>query len=171
MHAGMTVLAVRLIPVPVEADTMPDLMDTYITNREMVQPNHANSLQTAHGGHVMKWMDVVGAMSAMRFAGETCVTARMDQVNFKRPIPVGDITLIESYVYATGRTSVRVRLRASREDPRSGETQPTTESYAVYVAIDDDRRPIPVPELTVSTEEGRRLRNQALDGENASDTN
>jgi len=144
---------------------MPDLLETHILNRDMVQPNHANNLQTAHGGNVMKWMDEVGAMSAMRFAGETCVTARMNQVNFTRPIPVGDTVLIESYVYRAGRTSIRVRLRVYRENLRTGETEQTTESYFVYVAVDDDRTPTPVPELTVSTEEGERLRDEALAGE------
>lgn len=144
---------------------MPTVMETYLENREVVQPNHANHLGNAHGGTVMKWLDEVGGLSAMRFAGETCVTARMDQVNFKRPIPTGDTTLIESYVYAVGRTSVRVRLRAARENPRTRETEPTTESYAVYVAIDADGVPTPVPELTTASDRGERLRERALAGE------
>ncbi|MFB6136034.1 MAG: acyl-CoA thioesterase, partial [Halobacteriaceae archaeon] len=40
---------------------MPDLTDTFIENRERVQPNHTNNYGTAHGGNVMKWMDEVGA--------------------------------------------------------------------------------------------------------------
>ena len=148
---------------------MPDLVDTYVENRWIVGPNQANNLDTAHGGNVMKWMDEVGAMAAMRFSGETCVTARMNQVNFKRPIPKGDIALIDAYVYDAGRTSVRVRLRAYREDPRSGATEETTESYFVYVAIDDDREPTAVPELSVSSTEGEALRKAALSGEDAID--
>ncbi len=148
---------------------MPDLAETYVENRWIVGPNQANNLGTAHGGNVMKWMDEVGAMAAMRFSGETCVTARMNQVDFKRPIPTGDIALVDAYVYDAGRTSVRVRLRAYREDPRSGETEETTESYFVYVAIDDDREPTAVPELAVSTGEGERLREAALAGEDAID--
>jgi acyl-CoA hydrolase len=144
---------------------MPDLMDTFLENRWMVQPNHANSLGTTHGGNVLKWMDEVGAMSAMRFAGRDCVTARMDQVDFLQPIPVGETALVEAYVYETGRSSVRVRLRVFREDPRSGERELTTESYSVYVAIDDDRDPVEVPALTVETEEGQRLRADAIDGD------
>lgn len=144
---------------------MSDLLDTRVTNRWFVQPNHANSLETAHGGNVLKWMDEVGAMSAMRFAGETCVTARINQVNFERPIPVGKTVLIDSYVYAAGRTSVRVRLQAFREDPRTGNAEETTESYFVYVAIDDDGQPTPVPELTAASEEGERLRAEARAGE------
>jgi acyl-CoA hydrolase len=143
---------------------MPTLMDTYIENRQRVQPNHANNYGTTHGGNVMKWMDEIGALSAMRFAGETCVTAAVDQMNFRRPIPVGDTALIEAYVYDAGRTSVKVRLRAAREDPRTGEREQTTESYFVYVALADES-PTEVPELTVESEAGKRLQEVALSGE------
>ncbi|EMA44690.1 acyl-CoA thioesterase [Halococcus saccharolyticus] len=144
---------------------MIDVEETYIENRVMVQPNHANNLQTAHGGHVLKWMDEVGAMSAMRFAGNSCVTARINQVDFERPIQVGDTSLIKSYVYRAGRTSVRVRLQVYRENLRNGKQQKATESYFVYVAIDDDREPTTVPELGVSSDRGERLRDEALAGE------
>jgi acyl-CoA hydrolase len=143
---------------------MPTVLDTYIENRERVLPNHANNYETVHGGNVMKWMDEIGAMSAMRFAGENCVTAAVDQMSFRRPIPVGDIALINAYTYAAGETSVRVRLRASRENPRTGETEPTTESYFVFVAMRDGD-PTSVPELTAESEEGKRLREEALAGE------
>jgi len=145
------------------------LTETYIENRAMVQPNHANMLDTAHGGNVMKWMDEVGAMSAMRFAGETCVTARMSQVDFERPIHVGDTALIESYVYAAGTTSVRVRVKTYRENPTTGETEPTADSYIVYVAVDEDRNTVEVPDLTVETDRAERLREEALAGENGGD--
>ncbi|ADD07046.1 acyl-CoA thioester hydrolase [Natrialba magadii ATCC 43099] len=144
---------------------MTDLMETLIENREMVQPNHANMLESAHGGNVMKWMDEVGAMSAMRFSGETCVTARVNQMNFERPISVGDTAYITAYVYDAGESSVRVRLVTEREDLRTREREKTTESYFVYVAIDENNDPTSVPELTVSTDEGDRLRKKALDGE------
>jgi acyl-CoA hydrolase len=144
---------------------MTDVLSTYIQNREMVQPNHANNLQTAHGGNVMKWMDEVGAMSATRFAGNSCVTARINQVDFEQPIRVGDTALIEAYVYQAGRTSVRVRLRTYREDLRNGERELATESYFVYVAVDENREPTPVPDLVVDSEEGEHLREAALAGD------
>jgi len=146
---------------------MPEtLLESRIENREMVQPNHANMLETAHGGNVVKWMDEVGGMSAMRFAGETCVTARMDRVDFKRPIEVGDTALIEAYVYAAGTTSVRVRVQTYRENPLTGKTEQTADSYFIYVAIDEDRNTVAVPDLIVDSERGERLREEALAGEN-----
>ncbi|MFP8889183.1 acyl-CoA thioesterase [Natrialbaceae archaeon A-CW2] len=144
---------------------MPTLQETLIENREMVQPNHANNLETAHGGNVMLWMDEIGAMAAMRFSGETCVTAGVDQMDFRRPILVGDVAFISAYVYETGRTTSKVRIRAYREDLRTGEREKTTESVFTFVAIDENRKPTPVPELTIESEEGERLYQEALEYE------
>lgn len=141
---------------------MVDLKETFLEDRNRIQPHHANNLGTAHGGYVLRWMDEVGAMSAMRFAGEPCVTAHIDSVDFEMPLELGDIALIEAYVYAAGRTSVRVRVRAYGENPLTGESAVTTESHFVFVAINEKRTPISVPELTVSTDEGEQLREQAL---------
>ncbi len=141
---------------------MVDLTDTFIENRNRIQPNHANNLGTAHGGNVLKWMDEVGAMSAMRFAGNPCVTAHINSVDFELPLQIGDIAFIEAYTYSAGRTSVRVRVRAYGEDPLTGESDLTTESYFVFVAVDEDRRPVAVPELSVDSAEARQLREEAL---------
>ena len=143
---------------------MPTLSDTYIQNRERVQPNDANNYESLHGGILTKWMDEIGAMSAMRFAGETCVTASIDELNFELPIPLGDVALVEAYVYDAGETSVRVRVRASREDPRTGEVERTTASCFTFVAVDEDGRPVPVPDLSIETQEERELRAQARSG-------
>ncbi len=113
----------------------------------------------------MKWLDEVSAMSAMRFAGETCVTARVNELDFERPIRIGDTALVEAYVYDAGRSSVDVALRAWREEPRTGETEKTTASSFTFVAIDGDGKPVPVPELTVESEEGRRLQERASESE------
>ncbi|AFZ74305.1 acyl-CoA thioesterase [Natronobacterium gregoryi] len=145
---------------------MTNLSETVVENREMVQPQHGNMLEVAHGGNVMKWMDEVGAMSAMRFAGETCVTARVNRMNFERPIPVGDTAYITAYVYEAGTSSVKVRLVTEREDLRTREREKTTESYFVYVAIDEDNAPTPVPDLIVTTEQETQLQQEALEGEN-----
>ena len=141
---------------------MPSVSDTYIENRQRVQPNHANNYGTVHGGNVMKWMDEYGAMSAMRFAGENCVTASVDRLDFERPVPTGDVVVVESYVFDAGRTSARVRITAHRENPRTGEREQTTDSTFVYVAIGEDGRPVEVPDLAVESERCRELRDAAL---------
>ncbi len=144
---------------------MASVSETHIENRERVQPNDTNNYQSAHGGNIMHWMDEVGAICAMRHAGETCVTAHVDNLDFEQPIPQGDICVIEAYAYAAGKSSIRVRLQAFREDPRTGERERTTDSYFVFVAVDDDGAATTVPELTVESERCRELREAALAGE------
>jgi acyl-CoA hydrolase len=142
---------------------MPSVADTYIENRVRVQPNHANNYGTVHGGNVMKWMDEYGAMSAMRFAGEACVTATVSDLDFEHPVPVGDIVVLESYVFDAGRTSVKTRVKAHRENPKTADRFQTSDSTFVYVAIDEEGRPIEVPDLTVESEQGEQWRQAALD--------
>jgi acyl-CoA hydrolase len=144
---------------------MTSVSETHIENRERVQPNDTNNYETAHGGNVVKWMDETGAMSAMRHAGESCVTAHINDLTFSRPVPQGDICVIESYAYETGTTSIRVRLRAYRENPRTGDREQTTDSYFVFVAVDETKSPVEVPDLTVGSERCRELRDAALEGE------
>ena len=144
---------------------MPTISETYIENRQRVQPTDTNNYAAAHGGNVVKWMDEVGAMSAMRHAGETCVTARINGLDFERPVPQGDTCVIESYAYESGKTSVRVRLRAFRENPRTGERERTTDSYFVFVAVDSDGKPTAVPNLEIGGERCERLRAEALENE------
>jgi uncharacterized protein (TIGR00369 family) len=141
---------------------MPTPSDTYIQNRERIQPNQTNNYDTAHGGVVMQLMDEIGAMSAMRFAGETCVTAHVESLDFRRPIPRGDIAVVEAWVYAAGRTSVNVRIRVDREEPRTGESERTSDSIFTFVSVDTDGNPQPVPELAVDTERDRTLEQEGL---------
>ncbi|MFW5984294.1 MAG: acyl-CoA thioesterase [Halobacteria archaeon] len=144
---------------------MPTVSDTYIENRDIVQPNDTNNHDTAHGGVVMRLMDEAGAMSAMRHAGETCVTAHVESIDFRKPVPRGAVAVVESWVYAVGTTSVRVRLLVDKEEPRTGERERTAESRFTFVAVDEDGRPVEVPRLGVETERDERLRERGLGSE------
>lgn len=137
---------------------MPTVESTYIENRERILPNQTNNHDTAHGGIVMKLMDEIAGMAAMRVAGEPCVTARVNGLDFQRPIPRGDIAVIEAWAYDTGRSSVRIRLLVDRENPLTGERERTCESTFVFVAVDDEGGPIEVPKLEVASERGEELR-------------
>lgn len=141
---------------------MASITETHIENRERIQPNDTNNHGSAHGGNIMHWMDEVGAMSAMRHAGVTCVTAHVSDLDFKRPVPQGETCVIGAYAYATGRTSIRVRIRAFHEDPTTGDRERTTDAYFVFVAVDPEGTPTPVPDLAVDTERGEDLRAAAL---------
>jgi acyl-CoA hydrolase len=131
---------------------------------EMLLPNDTNNLGRALGGAVLHWMDICGAIAGMRFANRQVVTASMDHVDFIAPIEMGEVAIVEGYVFNTGRTSVDVKIDVRAENPRTDETRRTTTSYFTFVALDDDARPTPVPDLECPTEDEAALRDDATDG-------
>lgn len=137
------------------------LVDSYTEMTEMLLPNDTNTLGRALGGAVLHWMDLAGAISAMRFSGLQCVTAAMDHVDFISPIDQGEVAIVEAYVFDTGRTSVDVKVDVRAEDPREGEPRETTTSFFTFVALDEDGVPSPVPDLSCPTENQQALRDAA----------
>ena len=139
------------------------LAESHTEMTEIVLPNDTNTHGRALGGAVLHWMDVCGAIAAMRFANEGVVTASMEHVDFKRPIDLGEVEVVEAYVYDTGRTSLDVTVEVRAENPRTDTERATTSSFFTFVAVDDDGEPTPVPDLDCPTEGERRLRDDALD--------
>lgn len=123
-----------------------------ISIAQLMQPEHANNLGNVHGGWVMKLVDEAGALACMRHAQRRVVTVAIDQMVFRQPIRIGDLVILEAEVSYAGRTSMEVEVHVTAEDPVSGERTHTNTAYLVYVALDRDGRPAPVPELYAETE-------------------
>ena len=140
------------------------LAESFTEMTELLLPNDTNNLGRALGGAVLHWMDVCGAISAMRFSNRQCVTASMDHVDFISPIDLGEVAVIEGYVFNVGRTSVDVKVDVRAENPRTDEERETTSSYFTFVALEEDGNTAMVPELECPTEEERRLREAAIEG-------
>lgn len=137
------------------------LGSSYTEMTEPLMPGDTNTLGRALGGAVLHWMDVCGGIAAMRFSGEQCVTASMDHVDFISPIDIGEIAVIEAYVFNTGRTSLDVKVDVHAEDPRKGDLRKTTTSFLTFVAINEAGKPVEVPELVCETEHETSLRDNA----------
>jgi acyl-CoA hydrolase len=139
------------------------LSESHTEMTEILLPNDTNDLGRALGGVVLHWMDICGAISAMRFASQQCVTASMDHVDFIAPIDTGEIAVIQAYVFNTGQTSVDVKVDVHSENPRTGKQQDTTTSFLSYVAIDEAGQPTPVPDLACETEAEAQLCRKAVE--------
>ncbi len=137
------------------------LGESYTEMTEVLLPNDTNVLGRALGGAVLHWMDVSGAIAGSRFAGERCVTASLDHVDFISPIELGEIVVIEAYVFNTGETSMDIRVEVRAENPRTDEERETTTSFLTFVAIDESGTPTSVPDLVCETDAERDLREHA----------
>jgi acyl-CoA hydrolase len=122
---------------------------------EYVLPQHANIAGNVFGGQIMAWVDLCAAICAQRHAGRPCVTAFVDDLLFKRPVRVGQVVRLRAEVTATFRTSMEIDVRVEGEDTLTGERWPTVECRAVFVAMDDDRKPTPVRPLLLESDDDR----------------
>jgi acyl-CoA hydrolase len=137
------------------------LSDSYTEMTELLLPNDTNNLGRALGGTVLHWMDICAAIAAMRFSGKQCVTASMDHVDFIAPIDLGEVAVVEGYVFNVGRTSVDARVEVRAEDPKSDDSRTATTSFLTFVALDEDGRPTEVPRLECPTDSEKALRDRA----------
>jgi acyl-CoA hydrolase len=144
-------------------DETATLAESHTEMTEIVLPNDTNTHGRALGGVVLHWMDVCGAIAAMRFANEEVVTASMEHVDFKRPIDLGEVVVVEAYVYGTGQSSIEVTVEVRAENPQADTEHTTTSSFFTFVAVDDDDEPTAVPDLDCPTDGERRLRDAARD--------
>ncbi len=126
-----------------------------------VMPHMQNVLGDLFGGHLMALVDQAAAVAAIRHAGCAAVTASIDRVDFRHPIPVGALVTCYSSVDFVGNSSMDITVNVFAEDVRTGQRTHTHVAHAVFVAIDKDRRPKRVPRLVAETEEEKRRYDEA----------
>lgn len=114
---------------------------------ESVFPTDTNPRGTLFGGTMVAWMDKAAGYAAMRHARNVVVTAAIDRIEFAVGVHVGDLVELTARVESVGRTSLRVKVEAFREDPVAKTRELCTRGEFTMVAIDAEGRPTPVPPL------------------------
>ena len=110
--------------------------------RVVMFPKDTNPSGNIFGGVILSNIDIAAGVAARAATMHRTVTVCMKEVIFKRPVKVGDILTFWADIIKTGRTSVTIRVKVEAE--RRGETIPVTEGEAIFVAVDEKDRPIPL---------------------------
>jgi len=127
----------------------------------MTSGREANLLGNIHGGEVVKLADSTAGAVAQRHSAGPAVTAALDEMAFLAPIHVGDIVRTFGQVNWAGRSSMEIGVRVEAQPWNDPAADPlhVASAYFVFVAIDAEGRPRPVPSLEpTSVEEERRMR-------------
>lgn len=134
------------------------------TSVQIVMPQHCNGYKKPRlfGGQIMAWIDVVGAVAARRYTQRAVTTVCVDNLSFLRPAYLNDTVVQEAMVTWTGRTSLEVRVD-SMVERLDGSRELINRAYLVFVALDEDDRPTPVPPFIPETEEEKQLYREAED--------
>lgn len=129
---------------------------------ELVTPGLANFSGNMHGGELLKLLDKVAYTCAMRYSGHYAVTLSVDNVLFKQPIHIGEMITFLATINYTGRTSMEIGIKVISEDIKAKTVRHTHTCYFTMVAMDENNKPVPVPQLELKDEMQKRRWNKAL---------
>lgn len=122
---------------------------------EMVQvvlPNDTNFFGNVLGGVIMHWIDLVGAMVAVRHSRKPVVTASMERLDFHSPIKLGDLVILKAHLTFVGTSSMEVQVEIYSEEPLTGSRRHTTSAFLTYVSLNEQGKPSSAPPLILKTE-------------------
>ena len=132
------------------------------TLRFLAAPTDAGYSGSVTGGRVMEWIDRAGYACAVGWSGRYCVTVYVGNVRFTRPVAIGDLVEATARLVYTGRSSMHILVTVRSGSPRGHELEPATECLMVFVAVGEDGRPTPVPELPDGDDEDMAQKDAAV---------
>ena len=113
--------------------------------RVILLPRDTNAQGSIFGGVILSHLDLAGVVEARKHADKRFVTVAMKEVEFRKPVYVGDTVSFYTKTRRIGTTSVTVRVEVEArrwKDPK--ERVVVTRAEIVYVAVDEKGKPIPV---------------------------
>lgn len=128
--------------------------ETVIT--ELMVPAYSNFGGKIHGGVLLSLMDKVAYVCAAKHAGNYCVTASIDTVDFLQPVEVGDLVSLMASVNYVGNTSLVVGIRVISENIKTNTVSHTNTSYFTMVAKDEHNNLVQIPGLILENREDVR---------------
>lgn len=126
-----------------ELTTLPDRQPTL---RVVAMPSDCSYTGDVFGGWIMAQVDIAGSIPALHRARGRVATVAVNSFLFKQPLFMGDMVSFYAHVEKVGRTSITVNVEVyAQRDPAQPVCVKVTEATLTYVAVDDDRKPRPVP--------------------------
>ncbi len=136
---------------------MEDIFDRKsLTMTILMTPELSNFSGVVHGGHLMRILDQVAYACATRYCGVDVVTAHVDSVSFKQPVPIGNLVTFLARVNYTGRSSMEVGIKVVSEDIKNRTATHTNSCYFTMVALDPDGKPLEIDQLVPINDEDKR---------------
>lgn len=114
--------------------------------RTIAMPGDTNPAGDIFGGWLMANMDLAAGNVATRRARGRAATIAVEGMAFLKPVLIGDEVSFYGTIVGSGRTSMKILIEAWRRAREEDEMTKVTEAVFTFVAIDEARRPRPLPE-------------------------
>ena len=110
----------------------------------LAEPNDANYRGNVHGGKVMKWIDEIGYALSVKYTKKYCVTKFVDDIEFLKPINIGDLVKLNAEIIKVGVSSLRIKIIVNSENLIKNSLKKNCECFIVFVAIDGNGNKIKI---------------------------
>ena len=94
----------------------------------------------------MAQMDMAAGIVAARRAKGRAATIAVEGMTFHHPVHVGDEVSVYAALAKAGRTSMTIDVETWRRARTGEDRQKVTQARFFFVAIDDERKPRPLPQ-------------------------
>lgn len=129
--------------------------ESFTEQQYLICPAHINHYGRLFGGQLLKWIDELAGIVAIRHCGATVTTAAIDNLQFQAPAYTGDMIVLQGMVTYVGRTSMEVRVDTYRE-ALDGKREMINRAYIDMVCINCKGEPTEVPDILLESEEQRQ---------------
>ena len=116
-----------------------------LTLQTIAMPNQTNVNGDIFGGWLLSQMNIGGGILAGRRCKGRSATVAVSEMTFLEPVPVGAIVSCYCHLAKEGRTSMTINIEIWINIDSDNESQKVIEGTFVFVAIDDEGRPRPLP--------------------------
>ncbi|TPW24559.1 acyl-CoA thioesterase [Marinobacter nauticus] len=121
-----------------------------------VFPNDMNSHNTVFGGMIMAKCDRLALVVAERHSAHVCVTAAVDSIHFRAPAKGNDTLLFNLSLNRSWDSSMEIGAKVEAENSYTGETRHILSAFFTFVALDEQGKPVDVPQVIPETEDQKR---------------
>jgi len=136
--------------------------DSIVTMTELVLPHHTNQLGNLLGGQLMHWIDICAAVAASKHSKRVCVTASVDNIDFRHPVSLGDVVTLVASVNRAFNTSMEVGVKVIAQNFTKDKNLHTNSAYLTFVGVNKFGKPVKSFEIIPETNDEKRRFEEAL---------
>lgn len=123
--------------------------------RTIAMPKDTNPRGDIFGGWILSQMDLAGGEIARKRAQGNVTTIAISEIQFLKPVYVGDVVSCFAKIEKVGTTSITIKIEVFAERYNT-EMNKVTEGTFVFVSIDENKNPRPVDQTVKNVVSSKR---------------